>query len=203
MGGGFGSCLDAATGIQWMRRVHVGTGVDPRRPDRAGDGEADDQRRDAPATGFLAIVFRLSFHVGSRLVVRRGIARRGHNIRVPRAGTKRCPPIQKPTWRTPMRQIVLNPVRILRALAPLALILAFAVPRAAGAQMLGVPVLQNGFTNPGITVAINYGSADSVRGYGLAAAWAPPSGSFQVSGGIGGYDRDEGKTWASYGGRVA
>jgi hypothetical protein len=29
------------------------------------------------------------------------------------------------------------------------------------AQMLGVPVLQNGFSNPGITAAINYGTADS------------------------------------------
>ena len=70
------------------------------------------------------------------------------------------------------------------------------------AQMLGVPVLQNGFSNPGITAAVNYGTAEGVRGYGLAAAWAPASGRFQVSGGIGGYDPDEGKTWMTYGGRV-
>lgn len=70
------------------------------------------------------------------------------------------------------------------------------------AQMLGVPVLQNGFSNPGITTAVNYGTAEGVRGYGLAAAWAPASGRFQVSGGVGGYDPDEGKSWFTYGGRV-
>ncbi len=73
----------------------------------------------------------------------------------------------------------------------------------ASAQMLGVPVLQNGFTNPGITAAVNYGTAKGVRGYGLAGAWAPASGRFHVSGGIGGYDPDEEKTWFTYGGRLA
>src|SRR5687767_8984728 len=68
--------------------------------------------------------------------------------------------------------------------------------------MLGVPVLQNGFTNPGATVAVNYGTAENVRGYGLAGAWAPASGRFQVSGGIGQYDPDDGKAWLTYGGRV-
>ena len=95
------------------------------------------------------------------------------------------------------------PCRSLRALAALAFLVSLAATRPLGAQMLGVPVLQNGFSNPGITVALNYGTADSIRGYGLAAAWAPPSGSFQVSGGIGGYDRDEGKAWTTYGGRLA
>jgi hypothetical protein len=71
------------------------------------------------------------------------------------------------------------------------------------AQMLGLPVLQNGFSNPGITAAVNYGTAEGVRGYGVAGAWAPASGRFQVSAGIGGYDPDEGKTWVTYGGRVA
>ncbi len=70
------------------------------------------------------------------------------------------------------------------------------------AQMLGVPVLQNGFSNPGITAAVNYGTAEGVRGYGLAGAWAPASGRFQVSGGVGGYDPDDGKAWVTYGGRV-
>ena len=102
-----------------------------------------------------------------------------------------------------MRQIMLNGGRTLRVLASLAAIVTLAGPRVIQAQMLGVPVLQNGFSNPGITLAINYGTADSVRGYGVAGAWAPPSGLFQVSGGIGGYDRDEGKAWATYGGRLA
>lgn len=96
-----------------------------------------------------------------------------------------------------------HPCRFLRALATLAVMSGLGAPRALGAQMLGVPVLQNGFSNPGITIAVNYGTADSIRGYGLAAAWAPPSGAFQVSGGVGGYDRDEGKAWATYGGRLA
>jgi hypothetical protein len=100
-----------------------------------------------------------------------------------------------------MRQIMLDSRRILRAMA--LAIASIAAPSTMQAQMLGVPVLQNGFSNPGITVAVNYGTADSVRGYGIAAAWAPPSGLFQVSGGFGGYDRDEGKTWPTYGGRVA
>jgi hypothetical protein len=84
-----------------------------------------------------------------------------------------------------------------------ALLLALAKAGTLSAQMLGVPVLQNGFSNPGITVAINYGTAEGARGYGLAAAWAPASGRFQVSGGIGGYDPDEDDRWISYGGRVA
>ena len=82
------------------------------------------------------------------------------------------------------------------------LIASAAVVRPLQAQMLGLPVLQNGFSNPGITVAVNYGTAEGVRGYGLAAAWAPVSGRFQVSGGGGGYDPDEGKAWFTYGGRV-
>jgi hypothetical protein len=85
----------------------------------------------------------------------------------------------------------------------LAIASAVALPGAVGAQMLGVPVLQNGFTNPGITLAVNYGSAEKVRGYGAAAAWAPATGRFQVSGGIGGYDADEGKSLTTYGGRFA
>lgn len=102
-----------------------------------------------------------------------------------------------------MRQMMLDPRRMLRVMAlPIAMLIV-AGPRFALGQMPGVPVLQNGFSNPGITVAINYGSADSVRGYGIAAAWAPPSGLFQVSGGFGGYDRDDGKAWPTYGGRLA
>ncbi len=107
-----------------------------------------------------------------------------------------------------MKVIVSKPSRTRAVLAPLALIFALifalvATPGTSEGQMLGVPVLQNGFSNPGITVALNYGTADSVRGYGAAAAWAPPSGFIQVSGGIGQYDSDEGKAWPTYGGRIA
>jgi hypothetical protein len=89
-----------------------------------------------------------------------------------------------------------------RPRAAVALVVLIASAAVVQAQMLGLPVLQNGFSNPGITVAVNYGTAEGVRGYGLAAAWAPVSGRFQVSGGGGGYDPDEGKAWFTYGGRV-
>ena len=39
----------------------------------------------------------------------------------------------------------------------------------AGAQMLGVPVLQNAFSNPGFTVAANFGTGDDANTYGAAA----------------------------------
>ncbi len=58
------------------------------------------------------------------------------------------------------------------------------------AQMLGVPVLQNAFANPGITVAGNFGTQDGARGYGAAAAWAPGSGRFQLSVGGGVLDAE-------------
>ena len=91
--------------------------------------------------------------------------------------------------------------RLMGTVATLVTALCAGVP--VHAQMLGVPVLQNGFSNPGITVAVNYGSAQNVRGYGLAGAWAPASGRFQVSGGLGKYDPDADKSWFTYGGRVA
>lgn len=104
-----------------------------------------------------------------------------------------------------MRLTMQKPWSAVRLLLPLWLALAGQAVRPASleGQMLGVPVLQNGFSNPGITVALDYGTADSVRGYGVAAAWAPASGFLQVSGGIGGYDADTGKTWPTYGGRIA
>ena len=76
-----------------------------------------------------------------------------------------------------------------------------------GAQLPGLPVLQNGFASPGISVGVNYGTADDARGYAAAAAWAPSSARLQVSVGIGGFDPDdevgdEG-TALAYGGRVA
>ena len=51
--------------------------------------------------------------------------------------------------------------------------------------MPGVPVLQNAFANGGITGAVNIASAGGSSSYGAAAAWAPSSARFQVSGGAG------------------
>ncbi|MEJ7810283.1 MAG: hypothetical protein WKG32_07700 [Gemmatimonadaceae bacterium] len=60
-----------------------------------------------------------------------------------------------------------------------------AAPALAHAQMLGTPVLQNAWANPGITVAANVASGDGTRTYGGAGAWAPSSMRFQVSAGAG------------------
>src|SRR5688500_6537362 len=83
-------------------------------------------------------------------------------------------------------------------------LLAVAMPgMAAHAQLPGLPVLQNGFSNPGVTAGANYGTEAGARGYAIAGAWAPPNGRFQLSAGIGGYDLEEGDTWLAYGGRFA
>lgn len=71
-----------------------------------------------------------------------------------------------------------------------AVAMALMVASSAAAQMLGVPVLQNAFANPGITVAGNFGTQEDARGYGGAAAWAPGSGRFQLSAGAGVFDAE-------------
>jgi hypothetical protein len=80
-----------------------------------------------------------------------------------------------------------------------------AAPRAARAQMLATPVLQNAFVNRGITIAANYGSTSGARTYGLAASWAPASARFGLSAGGGAVDpSDEGVPGrATYGARLA
>jgi hypothetical protein len=74
----------------------------------------------------------------------------------------------------------------------------------AGAQMPGLPVLQNAFANPGITVGLNYGRAESLTGVGAAAAWAPGNARFALSAGFGTAkpDGDEERS-NSYGARVS
>jgi hypothetical protein len=66
-----------------------------------------------------------------------------------------------------------------------------------------VPLLQNGFTSSGMTLAINYGSASNTSAYALAVGWGPASRRFQISGAIGGVRPDSGGTWTGYGARVA
>ncbi|MGI8496570.1 MAG: outer membrane beta-barrel protein [Gemmatimonadaceae bacterium] len=73
----------------------------------------------------------------------------------------------------------------------------------AHAQMLGVPVLQNAFYNPGITVAANYGTGDHISAYGGAAAWAPGSGRLVLSGGAGAYKPSGGSSQFTWGGRLS
>jgi hypothetical protein len=73
----------------------------------------------------------------------------------------------------------------------------------ASAQLPGVPVLQNAFANPGITVAINYGHSDDAKAYAGAIAWAPTSTRFQITAGVGAMDPDPGDRTTAWGARVA
>jgi hypothetical protein len=82
--------------------------------------------------------------------------------------------------------------------------IAFGIPAfGARAQMPTIPVLQNGFTSSGMTLAVNYGSASASTAYALALGWGPSSNRFQISGAIGGVRPDTGGTWTGYGARVA
>lgn len=74
--------------------------------------------------------------------------------------------------------------------------------RDGGAQMLGVPVLQNAFTNPGITLGVDWGTGAGAKAYGAAGAWSPPSGIVQLSGGVALHDPDTGSSHATWGVRV-
>ena len=81
-------------------------------------------------------------------------------------------------------------------------LLALHAPAPLRAQMLGVPVLQNAFANPGFTIAGNLATEPDALVYGLAAAWSPGGARFQVSGGAGSYVPDEGSSVATGGIRV-
>lgn len=74
-----------------------------------------------------------------------------------------------------------------------------ATGRVAAAQQIGIPVLQNAFLNPGTTVGVDLATGDSANSAGVAAAWAPSGGRFQVSGGVGVYDHDRGGSSAAWG----
>ena len=74
--------------------------------------------------------------------------------------------------------------------------------RPAAAQMLGVPVLQNAFVNPGVTLGVNLASSSEARVYGGALAWVPGSGRLQLSVGVGSLDPDEGSAEATWGARA-
>ena len=71
------------------------------------------------------------------------------------------------------------------------------------AQMPGVPVLQNAFANPGLTIAVNYGRSDDAQAYAGALAWSPASARFQVTGGFGAVDPKLGDRSNAWGARVS
>jgi hypothetical protein len=74
------------------------------------------------------------------------------------------------------------------------------------AQMLGVPVLQNGFMVRGVAVAGNYGSADGGTAFGIAGSTSPLGSRFMLSGGVGTFSprpRDVLGNELTYGARIA
>ncbi len=81
------------------------------------------------------------------------------------------------------------------------LLLASALP----AQQPGAPVLQNGFANPGVTTAINYGRGSESSLLGAALAWSPGQGSVQLSVGAGrlSVDTEGVDPMTTYGARLA
>jgi hypothetical protein len=73
----------------------------------------------------------------------------------------------------------------------------------AGGQLPGVPVLQNAFANPGLTIGINYGKGDESKAYAGALAWAPASARFQVTGGFGAFEPDGADRASAWGARAS
>jgi hypothetical protein len=74
--------------------------------------------------------------------------------------------------------------------------------RPAPAQMVGVPVLQNAFLNPGVTFGANFAAASGAVVYGGALAWVPRSSKLQLSGGFGALVPDNGSSRATWGARA-
>ncbi|MEO6209702.1 MAG: hypothetical protein ABIQ10_06200 [Gemmatimonadaceae bacterium] len=91
-----------------------------------------------------------------------------------------------------------------RSLSAVAVMLASALSLAAPAraQMLGAPVLQNAFTNPGFTLGLDFGTSSDFSSYGGAVAWAPSNGILQLAGGVGYLDPKNGSGTATYGARL-
>ena len=96
----------------------------------------------------------------------------------------------------------MNPSRLIPALIRLCAGLAVATATA-GAQLPGAPVLQNAWANPGITAAVNVATGGGSRVAAGAAAWAPRSGRFQLSAGLGMRDAEVGGGGLAFGARVA
>ena len=71
------------------------------------------------------------------------------------------------------------------------------------AQLPGVPVLQNAFANPGLTIGINYGKGDDSKAYAGAISWAPASARFQVTGGFGAFEPDGADRASAWGARAS
>ncbi len=70
------------------------------------------------------------------------------------------------------------------------------------AQMVGVPVLQNAFVNPGVTVGADFAASSDALVYAGAVAWVPENGKIQLSGGLGALVPDDGSGQATWGARA-
>ncbi|MEP7067068.1 MAG: hypothetical protein ABI889_13615 [Gemmatimonadota bacterium] len=88
------------------------------------------------------------------------------------------------------------------SLAGIVIASSFAFVSLAQGQMLGAPVLQNAFANPGITVGADFGSGDNISSYGAAVSWAPLTAKYALSGGIAYLNPKFGSGTATYGARL-
>ena len=85
----------------------------------------------------------------------------------------------------------------------LAGLLAVLMAASAGAQMPGMPVLQNVWASPGLIGALDIGGGADGTTYAGAIGWTPGSGRFQFSGGLGGRSRTGAGSGTVYGARLA
>jgi hypothetical protein len=91
--------------------------------------------------------------------------------------------------------------RFLRGSAAFALV-QLSATAGLGAQLPGLPVLQNAFVGPGFAAALNAGGGGGGTAYAAALGWAPGSARFQVSVGGGAFVAG-GETGGAFGARVA
>lgn len=85
----------------------------------------------------------------------------------------------------------------------IAAVAAVFVAASAGAQMPGMPVLQNVWASPGLVGAVDLGGGSDGTTYAGAVGWTPSSGRFQVSAGLGGRSRTGAGSGGVYGARLA
>jgi hypothetical protein len=71
-----------------------------------------------------------------------------------------------------------------------------------GAQLPGLPVLQNAFATPGFAAAVNGGGGSGTSAFAVAGGWAPGSARFQISVGAG-WLRASGGNGGAFGARVS
>jgi hypothetical protein len=106
----------------------------------------------------------------------------------------------------PIHHSPTNPSTRVARPAGLALVAAtfLAAPTSAiGAQIPGLPILQNAWAAPGVVVALDAGSGSGGSTFAGAASWAPAGGRFDISAGAGVHDRSGVGSAGAYGARIA